>query len=178
MSHFLLAFRLVIKDPNQGQIMTSRINYSKYASELYKKLFELSTVSHNAVDTTILDLINIRASQINGCAFCVDMHSKEAKIHGDRELRLYHVAVWRESSLFNNKERAALEWTEALTKLGNHGVSDQIFKQVSAELSEAEIAGLTFAIGVINVWNRLNIASPKEPGSMDKMLGLDKANLG
>lgn len=157
--------------------MSDRINYTEHAGNLYKKLFDLSSASHEKVERTTLDLVNIRVSQINGCAFCVDMHSKEAKIHGEKELRLYHLAVWRESGLFTNKERAALDWAEALTVLNQHGVSDGLYDAVRTHLSEAELAGLTFAIGVINQWNRLNIASPKEPGSLDKMLGLDKAGL-
>jgi alkylhydroperoxidase family enzyme len=104
------------------------------------------------------------------------MHVKEAKIHGERELRLYHIPVWRESPLFSEKERAALEWTEAVTKI-SEGISDGLYEKVRAHLSEKEMSELTFAIGIINVWNRLNISSPTTPGSMDAMLGLTKAGL-
>ena len=99
----------------------------------------------------------LRASQLNGCAFCVDMHVKEAKIHGDRELRLHHVAVWRESPLFSEQERAALEWTEALTQLTPHGVSDAIYASVREQFSEQELSDLTFLVVAINGWNRLNV---------------------
>lgn len=157
--------------------MTSRINYVKHASSLQKSLLDLSMATHELLETSIIDLVNIRVSQLNGCAFCVDMHNKEAKIHGERELRLYHVAVWRESNLFSKKERAALEWAESLTQLDHHSASDELFRQVSEVLSESELAGLTFVVGAINVWNRLNIASPKQPGELDKLFGLEKAGL-
>jgi AhpD family alkylhydroperoxidase len=126
---------------------------------------------------TILNLVNVRVSQINGCAFCLDMHAKEAKLAGERELRLYHVAIWHESPLFSAKERAALMWAEAVTQLDGHGIPDSVYEQARAELSEKEISDLTFAIGIINFFNRLNIGFPNTPGSLDKMFGLDKAGL-
>jgi AhpD family alkylhydroperoxidase len=154
-----------------------RINYKEQSPELVKSLFEMSQKSeHGSLSPTLLDLVRIRASQLNGCAFCLDMHVKEAKIHGERELRLYHIPVWRESPLFSEKERAALEWTEAVTKI-SEGISDGLYEKVRAHLSEKEMSELTFAIGIINVWNRLNISSPTTPGSMDAMLGLTKAGL-
>ena len=113
---------------------------------------------------------------MNGCAFCLDMHVKEAKIHGERELRLYHVSIWRESPLFSDKERAALEWTEAVTKL-SAPIPDSLYEQVHAQLSDKEMSELTFAIGIINLWNRLNVSSQTTPGSLDAMLGLTKAGL-
>ena len=105
------------------------------------------------------------------------MHSKEAKIHGERELRLYHLAVWRESSLFDARERAALEWTEALTRLEPHGVPDAVYDAVRAQFDEKEIAALSFAVMAINGWNRLSIGFRAEPGSRDAMYGLTKAGL-
>jgi alkylhydroperoxidase family enzyme len=105
------------------------------------------------------------------------MHSKEAKIHGERELRLYHLAAWRESTLFSPRERAALAWTEALTKLPEGGVSDEIYDRVRGQLSEKEISDLTFQIMVINSWNRASVAFRAVPGSADKAYGLDKAGL-
>jgi AhpD family alkylhydroperoxidase len=125
----------------------------------------------------LIDLANIRASQLNGCAFCVDMHSKEAKIHGERELRLYHIAIWRESPLFDPKERAVLEWTEAVTRLGEAGVPDEVYERVRARLSETEIADLSFVLVVINGWNRLAVGFRSVPGSLDAAYGLDKAGL-
>ena len=158
--------------------MTARVNYFAAAPELMKAWFAFSTqVAESGLEKPLLELVKIRASQINGCAFCVDMHVKEAKIHGERELRLHHVTVWRESTLFSAKERAILEWTEALTQLGAHGVSDAIFASVRAELSDEELADLSFLIVAINGWNRLSVAFRAVPGSADKIYGLDKAGL-
>jgi AhpD family alkylhydroperoxidase len=98
--------------------MTQRIEYQKQSPELFKKFLEFSmAVKHSTIEESIHDLVNIRASQINGCAFCLDMHVKEATIHGERPLRLHHLAIWRESTLFSPRERAALAWTEILTQL-------------------------------------------------------------
>lgn len=157
--------------------MTARINYSKHSGEAQKKLLELGTLLKSSIDPTLIDLIDIRASQLNGCAFCLDMHVKEAKIHGERELRLYHISVWRESQLFTEKERAALQWTETVTQLNGHGIPNEIFEQVSKHLSEKELSDLTYAICMINFWNRLNVSSPQTPGSLDVMFGLNKAEL-
>ena len=154
-----------------------RTNYSQHSPELVKSLLEMSQKSAaGSLGATLLDLVHIRASQVNGCAFCLDMHVKEAKIHGERELRLYHISIWRESPLFSDKERAALEWTEAVTKV-SEGISDDLYEKVREHLSEQELSELTFAIGMINFWNRLNISSPTTPGSLDAMLGLTKAGL-
>ena len=158
--------------------MSQRLNYYSTSPSLSKKLFELSqAVKESSLGNTLLDLVNIRASQLNGCALCLDMHCKEAKIHGERELRIYPVPIWRESTLFSDTERAALEWTEAVTKLSEHGVSDEVYDRVRLQLSETQISELTFAIGVINLWNRLNISFRTVPGSADEMLGLTKAGL-
>jgi len=158
--------------------MSERLDYAKVSPELTKAYYTFSMASKaSGLSQTLIDLINLRASQINGCAFCVDMHSKEAKIHGERELRLYHVAVWRESPLFDARERAALEWTEALTQLPPHGVPDAIYDAVRAEFDEKEIVALSFAVMAINGWNRLSIGFRAEPGSRDALYGLTKAGL-
>lgn len=155
-----------------------RLNFSEQSPKLVQKLLDLSQASkESSIPTTIHDLVTIRASQINGCGFCLDMHVKEAKIHGERDLRLFHIAVWSESPLFNEKERAALEWTEAVTKLTGKEVPAEIYVRVREFLSEKELSDLTFAIGIINMWNRLNVSFPMVPGSMDQMLGLTKAGL-
>ena len=157
--------------------MNTKINYNEQSPELVKSMLEMSQKSaHGALGPTILDLVHIRASQVNGCAFCLDMHVKEARIHGERELRLYHIPIWRESPLFSDRERAALEWTEAVTKISS-GIPEGLLEKVRAQFSEKEMSELTFAIGIINVWNRLNISSPTTPGSLDAMLGLTKAGL-
>jgi len=158
--------------------MTQRLNYAQKSPELLKKLSDLSmALRDSAIEQKIEDLVQIRASQINGCAFCLDMHVKEAKIHGESELRLYHVAIWRESNLFIPRERAALAWTEAVTKLAEGGIPDELYERVRGQFSEKEISDLTFSIMVINAWNRASIAFKTVPGSADKLYGLDKAGL-
>jgi AhpD family alkylhydroperoxidase len=122
-------------------------------------------------------LVDIRASQLNGCAFCLDMHVKQARMRDERELRLHHLAVWRESPLFTPKERAALAWTEALTRIKPEGVSDAAYAEAREHFSEEELSELTFRVAAINGWNRLGVAFRAPPGSKDKMLGLDKAGL-
>jgi len=158
--------------------MSQRIDYMQQSSELFKAYLAFSTAVRNSpIDTTTKNLVQIRASQMNGCAFCLDMHVKEAKIHGERELRLHHVAIWRESPLFSDRERAALEWSEALTRLSDHGVSDEIYNAVRAQLSEKELSDLSFAVMAINGWNRISIGFRVAPGSADAAYGLDKAGL-
>ncbi|WP_442593220.1 carboxymuconolactone decarboxylase family protein [Parapusillimonas sp. JC17] len=158
--------------------MTQRINYIHQSPELFKKFLEFSNALKNsAIEEAIRDLVSIRASQLNGCGFCLDMHVKEAHIHGERPLRLYHVATWRESTLFSPRERAALAWTEVLTKLPDHGVPDEIYERVLTQFNEKELSDLTFAVMAINGWNRANVAFKTVPGSADKAFGLDKANL-
>jgi len=158
--------------------MSQRIDAFKQSPEQIQKLVEFSTcVDDCGIEKTILLLVSIRASQINGCAFCLDMHVKEARLNGERELRLYHLPAWRESTLFEPRERAALAWTEALTKLGELGVPDELYERVLKHYSEKELSDLTFAVMAINAWNRLNIAFRKVPGSADTAYGLDKANL-
>ncbi len=158
--------------------MTQRLNYAQQSPEFFKKISDLSmSLKDSTIELKIRDLVNIRASQMNGCAFCLDMHVKEAKIHGESELRLYHVAIWRESNLFVPRERAALAWTEALTKLPEGGVPDELYERVRGQLSEKEISDLTFSITTINAWNRISIAFKAVPGSADKLYGLDKAGL-
>jgi AhpD family alkylhydroperoxidase len=158
--------------------MTQRLNYAQQSPELFKKLSDLSMAQKGSViEQKIQDLVHIRASQLNGCAFCLDMHVKEAKIHGESELRLYHIAIWRESNLFVPRERAALAWTEAVTKLPEGGIPDELYERVRGQLSEKELSDLTFAIMTINAWNRAAIAFKAVPGSADKLYGLDKAGL-
>ena len=158
--------------------MTQRINYMQQSPELFKKYLEFSTAAQGgAIEPTIQHLIEIRASQINGCGFCVDMHVKQATIHGERPLRLHHLAIWRESTLFSPRERAALAWTEALTTLGPQGVDDATYDKVRTQLSEKELSDLSFLVMAINGWNRINVGFRGVPGSHDKAFGLDKAGL-
>ena len=152
-----------------------RLNYSQHAIASYKALLALEASLN--LDSTLKDLVKLRVSQINGCVFCVDMHVKEAKLHGERELRLHHLAVWRESSLFSGKERAALQWAERLTRLADQAVGDADYAAVRAHFDEEELVALTHVINTINVWNRLNVAFATPAGSMDSLMGLDKAGL-
>jgi AhpD family alkylhydroperoxidase len=152
-----------------------RLDYARLSHGLFQKYFDFSRSFD--MDEGLALLVDIRASQLNGCAFCLDMHVKEAKIHGERELRLHHVAIWRESPLFTPKERAALAWTEALTHIAPDGVSDAIYAEVCEHFPPEQLAQLTFRVVAINGWNRLNVAFRTTPGSKDQMLGLDKAGL-
>ena len=158
--------------------MTQRLSTAQQSTELFKKIIDLSMAeTRGAIEEKTRDLVHIRASQINGCAFCLDMHVKEAKIHGESELRLYHVSIWRESNLFIPRERAALAWTEAVTELPEGGIPDELYERVRGQLSEKEISDLTFSIMTINAWNRASIAFKAVPGSADKLYGLEKAGL-
>jgi AhpD family alkylhydroperoxidase len=158
--------------------MEQRLDYVSQSPELYRELIKLSGLSKKSpVTAEVGDLVQIRASQLNGCAFCLDMHVKEAKLHGERELRVHHIAIWRESDLFSARERAALEWTEAVTKLGEHGVPDDVYARVREQFSDKEVVDLTYSIIVINAWNRLAIPFRVKPGSRDAEYGLDKAGL-
>jgi AhpD family alkylhydroperoxidase len=157
--------------------MTQRLDYVQQAPELFKKFADFSMAAEHNLDRTICLLVTIRASQMNGCGFCLDMHIKQAKIHGERELRLHHIAAWRESNLFEPRERAALAWTEVLTRLPEHGVPDEIYERVRAQFTEKELTDLTYLVMGINGWNRVNVAFRTVPGSSDKAFGLTKANL-
>lgn len=158
--------------------MSLRINYTHQSPELIQHLMGMGkSLGESTLGRTLLDLVNLRASQLNGCAFCIDMHVKEARLHGERDLRVHHLPVWRESTLFSAKEKAALEWTEVVTKLPEHGIPDEVFQRVRENFSDKEMSELTFAIGLINTWNRLSISFKAVPGSADKAFGLDKAGL-
>lgn len=158
--------------------MTQRIDYQKQSPELFKKLVEFSlALKQSAIEASIRDLVDIRASQINGCAFCLDMHVKEGTIHGERPLRMHHVATWRESTLFSARERAALAWTEILTRIPVQGVPDEVYERVRTQLSEKELSDLTFLVMSINAWNRVNVGFRVVPGTYDKAFGVDKSGL-
>jgi AhpD family alkylhydroperoxidase len=158
--------------------MTQRLNYAQRSPELFRKYIAFSNaLKEGSIEESIRDLVALRASQMNGCGFCVDMHVKEATLHGERPLRLHHLAVWRESTLFAPRERACLAWTEALTKLPDGGVPDELYERVRGQLSEKEISDLTFMVMSINGWNRVSVGFKSVPGSQDAVYGLDKANL-
>ncbi len=157
----------------------SRLKFFEQSPELVKKLqeFSMAIAKSGHIDTRLAYLVDIRASQLNGCAFCLDMHVKEARLHDERELRLHHVAIWRESPLFSPKERAALALTEALTEIAPGGISDPLYAELREQFSEKELSTLIFRVAGINAWNRANVAVRSAPGSRDKAFGLDKAGL-
>jgi len=121
-------------------------------------LFSLSSATENHIERQLFELVKIRASQINGCAYCIDMHTKDARLAGETEQRIYALNAWRETPFFTDRERAALEWTEAVTRLADTHVPDEVHASVAAQFNEAELVALTFAVVVINSWNRLAVS--------------------
>lgn len=121
-------------------------------------------VHKSGLEESMLDLIYLRASQINGCAYCVDMHTKDARARGESEQRLYGVAVWRDTPFFTERERAALAWTEAVTEVSRDHVPDSVYELARKQFSEKELVDLTMAVIAINGWNRLNVAFRREAG--------------
>jgi AhpD family alkylhydroperoxidase len=146
--------------------MKERIDYQNFAHEALHSLLAIERyLAGSGIDPKLLHLIKLRASQINGCAFCIDMHSKDARAAGETEQRLYELNAWRETPFYSEHERAALEWTEALTLISQTHAPDDVFERVSAHFSEKEIVDLTYAIANINTWNRLAIAVRAVPGT-------------
>ena len=145
--------------------MTTRINLMTVNPGIFQAMLGLEKqVSKARLDHKLLHLVRMRASQINGCAYCLDMHSKDARAAGEAEQRLYGLNAWRETPYYSSRERAALEWTEALTLVAEGHVPDDVYERVRQEFSEDELAHLSLAIVAINGWNRLNIAARTEPG--------------
>jgi len=159
--------------------MKARINYTTRSPAAFRKYLEFAMAlkEHSTIDAATRELVELRASQLNGCGFCVDMHVKKATLQGERALRLHHVAIWRESTLFTPRERAALEWSETVTQLPPHGVSDAVFARMREHFSEEELSDLTFGIMAINGWNRVSVAFAVEPGSEDVAYGITGSNL-
>ena len=140
--------------------MTIRLDWLKAAPQVAQALFGLQTVVNDSgLEHPLLELVKMRASQINGCAYCLDMHSKDARAAGETEQRLYLLNAWREAEhLYSERERAALAWTEAVTLVGEGHCPDEPYERARAQFSDAEFAKLTLAIVAINGWNRFNIA--------------------
>ncbi len=146
--------------------MAPRIDYAKASPEGSRAMSALEVyVRRSGLDHPLLELVKTRASQINGCAYCLDMHTKDARVGGETEQRLYTLSAWRETSFFTERERAALAWTEAVTRVWEHHVPDADYEAARAHFSEKELVDLTLAIVTINGWNRLAIAFRSEPGS-------------
>ena len=146
--------------------MEARMDFRKASPQGAKAMSELHAFVHKCgLDHTLIELVKLRASQINGCAQCIDMHTKELRADGESEQRLYLLCAWRESPFYSDRERTALVWTEALTLVTNGQVPDDVYEEARAQLSEEELANLTLAIVAINGANRLNIAFRTVPGS-------------
>jgi AhpD family alkylhydroperoxidase len=146
-------------------IMNARFDLMHAAPGVIQAMLGLERqVRQAGFDPKLLDLVRMRASQINGCAYCLDMHSKDARANGETEQRLYGLDAWRETPYYSARERAALEWTEALTLVSKTGVPDDVYERAREEFSEAELAHLSLAVAAINGWNRLNIAARTVPG--------------
>jgi AhpD family alkylhydroperoxidase len=147
--------------------MSSRFSYSKAYPDAFKAMLAFSqAVEKTGLLPQLIDLIDYRVSQINGCAFCLDMHSKDLRARGETEQRLYMVSAWREvPQLFNSRERAALAWAEAVTRLEDQEVPDAVYDMACREFSEAELTQLTLAVVAINGWNRFNVAFKTPAGN-------------
>jgi AhpD family alkylhydroperoxidase len=146
--------------------MTPRIDVTRHLnSALGRAMFGLSSETAARLDRRLFELVKIRASQINGCAYCIDMHTKDARQAGETEQRIYSLSAWRETPFFTDRERAALEWAEAVTRVGDSHVPDDLYERVSAHFDEAELVALTFGVIVINCWNRLSVAFRPPVGS-------------
>ncbi len=148
--------------------MAQRIDYSKNHFGAIKGLLEMEKYFHGSnLEPAIIELVKLRASQINGCAYCIDMHTKDARKAGETEQRLYGVTAWRETSFYNDRERAALTWTEALTLLPQNDIDDELYESVSKEFDDADLMALTAAVIAINGWNRFAVSMRTEPGSYE-----------
>lgn len=142
--------------------MSERFTYS---SDAYQAMLGLEQyLHHSTIEPALLHLVKLRASQINGCAYCIDMHAKDLRALGDTEQRLYSLDAWDECPYYTDRERAALAWTEAVTNLAPARVPDAVYERVRQQLSEREVADLTVLVATINAWNRLAIAARTTPG--------------
>lgn len=147
--------------------MSNRLSVMKHFQTIKPLLDFGQAVHHQAgLEQPLVELVLLRASQINGCAYCLDMHTKDARAAGETEQRLYLVSGWREAgSLYSERERAALAWAEAVTRLGDHGVPDEVYERARAVFSGEELVNLTLLVGLINTWNRINVSFQTPAGS-------------
>jgi AhpD family alkylhydroperoxidase len=144
--------------------MQPRIDFASTDPASYKAMLDLQGhVNDSGLDKPMMELVKIRASQINGCAFCLDMHTRDARLHGERENRLHLLPAWREAPVYSARERAALAWTEALTLVHATQVPDEVYEQARAQFSEQELVRLSLAIVAINGWNRLCVGFRTQP---------------
>lgn len=148
------------------EILSPRIDCAQVAPEALKVMSAVEKYVHGGViESSLLELVKCRASQINGCAFCIDMHTKDARASGETEQRLYALSAWRETPFFTQRERAALAWTEAVTLIADGQVPDEVYELARASFNERETVDLTMAVVAINGWNRLAISFRKVPGT-------------
>ncbi len=146
--------------------MEERIHYTKVSPGAYHALLEIEKyLGECGLEETLLNLIKLRVSQINGCAYCLDMHWKDLRALGEEEQRLYSLDAWEESPHYTDRERAALAWAEAVTRVSETHVPDEVYQEVKKHFTEKELADLTLAVGAINLWNRLAIAGRVTPGA-------------
>lgn len=146
--------------------MSARIDFAKVAPGAVRAMYGLEKyLSEASVEAPLRELVKLRASQINGCAYCVDMHTKDARAAGENEQRLYGLVAWREAPYYSARERAALEWTDALTLVADNHVPDDLYQRTRQQFNEQELADLTLAVAQINAWNRIAISTRVEPGS-------------
>ena len=139
--------------------MNSRLNPYQASPDTLKALMALeSEVQGSGLEQSLIELVKTRASQINGCAFCINMHTQDARKHGETEQRLYLLNAWRESPVYTDRERAALAWTEAVTRISETHAPDDVYEEVRAQFSEADTVNLTMLIATINAWNRIAIS--------------------
>jgi AhpD family alkylhydroperoxidase len=146
--------------------MEARFHYVKAAPGAFRAMLGLGQYLHECgLEESLINLIYLRASQMNGCAYCLDMHWKDLRASGESEQRLYGLNAWRESPFYTNRERAALEWTEAVTLITHGHVPEEVYEEVHRHFNDKELSDLTLAVATINAWNRLNIAARIVPGS-------------
>jgi len=146
--------------------MEARIDYAKDAPGVFEAMLGLTSyLRKSGLDERLVDLVCLRASQINGCAYCLDMHWKDLRAAGETEQRLYGLDAWEESPYYSDRERAALAWTDSVTNVREGHVPDDVYRQVRKSFAEKELADLTLAITAINAWNRLNIAGRTPAGT-------------
>lgn len=146
--------------------MQRRLDYAKTAPGASRAMYALQKyVAESGLEHSLLELVKTRASQINGCAYCIDMHTKDARAQGETEQRLYGLNAWREAPFYTDRERAALAWTEAVTLISETHAPDDVFAEAQAHFTEAELVNLTMAVIAINGWNRLAISFREVAGS-------------
>ena len=146
--------------------MEPRLDYIKLSSGGYKAMLGLELyLNHSGLDKKLLHMIKLRVSQMNGCAFCIDMHWKDLQAAGESEQRMYSLDAWRETPYYTDRERAALAWAEAVTKITDGHASDEVYEATRLHFTEQELSDLTFAVTTINAWNRLSIAFRVVPGT-------------